>query len=64
MAVTASIDKESNELVIRVPLNPTPVPSVSGKSLVVASSHGNKPTALIVNGKPVTVGCNAYISNK
>jgi hypothetical protein len=53
---------EGSELVIRVPLNPTPVSSSSGKSLVVASSHGNKQTEAKVNGKPVTVGVNAYIA--
>ena len=38
-----------------------PTRSVSGKSRVVASSHGNQATAATVNGKPVTVGVNAYI---
>lgn len=57
--LTAKI--EGNELVIRVPLNPTPVSSASGKTLVVASSHGNKQTEAQVNGRPVTVGVNAYI---
>ena len=36
-------------------------PSASKKTLVLASSHGNQPTALIVEGKPVTIGLNAYI---
>jgi hypothetical protein len=53
---------ERNELVIRVPLNPTPAPSASGKTLVIASSHGNKQTEAKVNGKPVIVGVNAYIA--
>lgn len=58
--LTAKI--EGHELVIRVPLNPTPVSSASGKTLVVASSHGNKQTEAKVNGKSVTVGVNAYIA--
>jgi len=53
---------EGNELVIRVPLNPTPVASKTGKTLVVASSHGNKSTDATVDGKKVTIGVNAYIS--
>ncbi len=57
--LTATI--EGNVLVIRVPLNEKPAPSKSGKSKVVASSHGNKVTKLLVEGKPVTVGVNAYI---
>jgi len=39
-----------------------PTPSKStGKTLVVASSHGNQPTAAQVNGRNVIVGVNAYI---
>ena len=60
--VTAKI--EGNELVIRLPLNPTPVRSTTGKTLVVASSHGNKPTAATINGQPVIVGVNAYLQPK
>jgi hypothetical protein len=57
--MTATI--ENKELVIRLPLNPAPVPSATGKTLVVASSHGNKQTEAKVNGQPVVVGVNAYI---
>ena len=58
--LTATI--EDGFLVIRVPINPTPTRSATGKTLVVASSHGNKQTEAKVNGKPVTVGVNAYIT--
>jgi len=37
-------------------------PSKSGKTMLVASSGGNVSTAAIVDGKPVTVGLNAYIA--
>ena len=47
-------------LVIAVPLS-EPTPSASGKTLVVASSHGNKETEAKINGKPVVIGLNAYI---
>lgn len=57
--MTATIEK--NELVIRMPLG-TPRPSASGKTLVVASSQGNKPTAAVIDGKPVVIGVNAYIA--
>ncbi len=57
--MTASIEGEF--LVIRVPLNSKPTPSASGKTLVVATSHGNKQTEIEVQGKPVFVGVNAYI---
>ena len=38
-----------------------PAPSASGKTLVVASSHGNMATTATVDGKPVIIGVNAYI---
>lgn len=59
--VTAKI--EGNVLVIRVPMNEQPKPSTSGKSRVVASTHGNKTTEVLVEGKPVVIGVNAYIKN-
>ena len=52
---------EGGELVIRLPLNKDPVPSASGKTLVVATSHGNQKTEAVVSGQPVIVGVNAYI---
>jgi hypothetical protein len=53
---------ENGELVIRLPLNKTPALSTTGKSLVVATSHGNQKTDAVVNGQPVIVGVNAYIA--
>ncbi len=50
-----------NKLVIEIPLNVTPVLSSTGKTMVIASSHGNKITDAKVNGKNVVVGLNAYI---
>jgi len=52
--------KDGN-LVLTLPINPTPAPSASGKTLVVASSHGNLTTSVLIDGKPVVVGVNAYI---
>jgi hypothetical protein len=52
---------ENGELVIRLALNKTPVLSSSGKTLVVASTHGNQKTDAVVNGQPVIIGVNAYI---
>jgi hypothetical protein len=53
---------ENGELVIRLPLHKTPVLSSSGKSLVVAISHGNQKTDAVVNGQHVVIGVNAYIA--
>ena len=35
--------------------------SKSGKSTVVATSGGTQPTAAVIDGQPVIVGCNCYI---
>jgi hypothetical protein len=64
--MTATIKKltaaiEGEYLVVRVPMNPKPTPSATGKTLVVATSHGNKQTELEIDGKPIFVGVNAYI---
>jgi hypothetical protein len=59
--LTAAIEGEY--LVIRVPMNTRPTPSSTGKTLVIASSHGNKQTDLEIDGKPVVVGVNAYIQH-
>jgi hypothetical protein len=58
MAVTAKI--EGNKLIITADLE-TPTPSASGKTLVVASTRGNKATDVMIDGKPVIIGLNAYI---
>ena len=60
--LTASI--EDGYLVIRVPMNAKPTPSSTGKTLVVASSHGNKQSEVEIDDKPVFVGVNAYIHPK
>lgn len=62
MAFSAVI--EGDELVIRVPMSTKPERSASGKTLVVASTRGNKETDCVVQGKKVVVGVNAYIPVK
>lgn len=56
----ASIDPAARTLTLVLDLE-EPTPSASGKTLVVASTHGNKQLDIQINGKPVTVGVNAYI---
>ena len=51
---------ENGNLVITIPMQ-KPTPSASGKTMVVASSHGNQATTALVDGKPVIIGLNAYI---
>ena len=52
---------EGNELVIRLPLHRPPVPSASGKTLVIASTRGNQKTDAVIDGQRVVIGVNAYI---
>ena len=54
-------DKEV--MVICLPMQ-EPTPSKSGKSLTVATTNGNRATALKVDDKNVTIGVNAYIPNR
>lgn len=54
------IDK-AKHLVITIPVNEELKPSFSGKTLIVASTNGNKETEHKVNGKNVILGLNAYI---
>jgi hypothetical protein len=51
---------KDNTLHIEIPLH-APRPSATGKTLTVASSNGNKPTDVQINGLPVVIGINAYI---
>jgi hypothetical protein len=58
MAIEAKI--EGKKLIIICDLE-KPTPSASGKTLVVVSTRGNMRTSCMVEGKPLTVGLNAYI---
>ncbi len=55
-----TIDEKAKTITIVLDLD-SPRPSASGKTLVVASTRGNSTTDATVDGKPVTVGVNAYI---
>lgn len=54
------VEIKGKKLYIEIDLE-EPTPSSSGKTLVVASTRGNTVTTAEVNGKPVTIGLNAYI---
>ena len=55
------VELKGKKLIITIDVNPEPIPSASGKTLVVASTHGNQQTTVMIDGKPVVVGVNAYI---
>jgi len=56
-----NVEIKNGNLVITLPMQNPPAPSASGKTLVVATTRGNKPTTATVDGKPIVVGVNAYI---
>jgi len=51
---------ENGKLIVSIDMQ-EPTPSASGKTLVIATTHGNVPTKCIINGKNVVIGLNAYI---
>jgi len=59
----AKIDQQAKTLTLVLDLQ-EPTPSASGKTLVIATTHGNVPSDVQIDGKPVIVGCNAYIRAK
>ena len=61
MAKEMKVKVDNSTLTIVIPLVKPPKPSKSGKSLTVATTHGNVPTEASIQGKPVIVGVNAYI---
>jgi hypothetical protein len=56
--MTATI--KNNVLTITIDLQ-EPAPSTSGKSLLIANSHGAQPTTAQFGGKVVKVSVNAYV---
>ena len=56
------VEIKDGHLIISIPVNEPPVRSKSGKSLIVASSNGNVKTNVMVQGSPLILGLNAYIS--
>jgi len=54
------VEIKDGKLVITLPINPAV--SKTGKSEVIATTHGNVKTSTTYKDKPVTVGVNAYVS--
>jgi hypothetical protein len=52
------VTQEDGVLVIRIPIKPEP--SSSGKTVLLASTHGNKRSDLVHDGQNVIISVNAY----
>ena len=59
MKVEVKAIKGKEHVVVSIPIDPRP--SRSGKNITIASSYGVRPTTAQYNGKPVTVGVNAFV---
>jgi len=54
------IDKETNEVVIRLPIEKEPKDSSSGKTKIIASSSGRSITTESYEGKQLMVTASVY----
>ena len=55
-----TVDEKAKTLTVVIDLQ-SPAPSKSGKTLVIASTHGNSQTDQTIHGKQIVIGLNAYI---
>ena len=60
---TMEVRIEGKKLVITIDME-APVPSKTGKTTIIASSHGNQKTAIMIEGEPLQVGVNAFAVRK
>jgi hypothetical protein len=54
------VEIKGNKLCIEIDMQ-KPAPSKKGKTLIIASTRGNKVTDMMIEGKPLVIGLNAYI---
>jgi len=57
-----TVEIKDQQVIITLPIKPEV--SKSGKSLVLASTHGNQPSDTKHGDKIVFVGANVYVSNR
>ena len=53
------VEIKNNEIIVTLPISKQP--SKTGKTLVIASTHGNQASTAVIDGQAVIVGCNCYI---
>lgn len=57
------VEEKDGKIIITIDRNKKPLPSASGKTLIVASSHGNVPTGLKNGDDVISVGVNIFARN-
>lgn len=55
------VEVKNGHLIITIPMQ-EPAPSASGKTLVVATTRGNRVTEVEIEGKPLIIGLTAYVN--
>ena len=63
-ATGMTVEVKGKKLYLTLDIINPPKASSSGKTLLVATTGGNKVTSTLVNGKNLVVGVNAYIYAK
>ena len=63
MSDKLKVEVDGKYLRIKIPLQKA-APSASGKTMVVASTHGNRETEAEVDGRKIMLGLNAYYYSK
>lgn len=61
--IQVKLDKAKGTLTIVLPLQTPTVSKKTGKTKLIATTHGNFKSDQVFDGQPVTVGVNAYIPN-
>lgn len=59
-----SVTRNGKALLVCIGIKETLVRSKSGKTYLIASTHGIQPTGLKINNREVMIGLNAFISAK
>lgn len=59
--IVTKLEKQGEVEMLTISLPIVKRPSSSGKTMVVASTNGNHATSIVIDGKPVIIGVNAYI---
>jgi hypothetical protein len=61
MLVTVEVDRKRKILTIQMPLEKAHPSKSSGKTLVIASTHGCKTSDALYSGRPIVVTANAFV---
>jgi len=61
MLITGRVDEKAGTVTLVLKLESDPQPSKTGKTIGLASTHGNVPIGVNVNGKAVIAGVNVYV---